>query len=190
MPSDILGLQLDQPGDGVVPTLSSGPSVRWPTVTDLGKRLVGLATGARYRACRSALLRACSPTGWRPRGMLCSPLRYGMVLPSRRVCAGGHVFRCGGLATLAWLFANNPRGARQAREDRAATLYSVGPWGSRTMKQSFASAAGLRGGGPILTNGSMTMFRLGSPPPRIVSGQPGRTDPPGVPKLYACAPCP
>jgi hypothetical protein len=46
MPSDILGLQLDQPGDGVVPTLSSGPSVRRPTVTDLGKRLVGLATGA------------------------------------------------------------------------------------------------------------------------------------------------
>ena len=46
MPSDILGLQLDQPGDGVVPTLSSGPSVRRPTVTDLGKRLDGLAAGA------------------------------------------------------------------------------------------------------------------------------------------------
>ena len=45
------------------------------------------------------------------------------------------------------------------------------------MKQSFASAARLRGGGPILTNGSMTMFGLGSPPPRIVSGQPGKTDP-------------
>jgi hypothetical protein len=42
------------------------------------------------------------------------------------------------------------------------------------MKQSFASAARLRGGGPILTNGSMTMFRLGSPPPRIVIGQPGK----------------
>ena len=39
------------------------------------------------------------------------------------------------------------------------------------MKQSFASAARLRGGGPILTNGSMTMFWLGSPPPRIVIGQ-------------------
>jgi len=36
------------------------------------------------------------------------------------------------------------------------------------MKQPCASAAGLRGSGPILTNGSMTMFRLGSPPPRIV----------------------
>ena len=46
MPGGILGLQRDQLGDGVVPTLSSGPSVRRPTVTDLGKRLVGLATGA------------------------------------------------------------------------------------------------------------------------------------------------
>ena len=47
------------------------------------------------------------------------------------------------------------------------------------MKQSFASTAGLRGGGPILTNGAMTMFWLGSPPPRIMSGQPGRTNPAG-----------
>src|ERR1700684_2268601 len=46
-------------------------------------------------------------------------------------------------------------------------------WG-RTMKKSFASAARLRGGGPILTNGSMTVFWLGSPPPRIVIGQPGK----------------
>ena len=44
------------------------------------------------------------------------------------------------------------------------------------MKQSFASAARLRGSGPILMYGSMTMLRLGSPPPRIVSGQPGRTN--------------
>ena len=42
------------------------------------------------------------------------------------------------------------------------------------MKQPFASAARLRGGGPILTNGSMTMFWLGSPPPRIVIGRPCR----------------
>jgi len=47
------------------------------------------------------------------------------------------------------------------------------------MKQSFASAAGLRGSGPILTNGAMTVFRLGSPPPRIVSGQPDRINPAG-----------
>ena len=44
------------------------------------------------------------------------------------------------------------------------------------MKQSFASAARLRGGGPILTSGSKTMFRLGSPPPRIVGGQPDGSD--------------
>jgi hypothetical protein len=42
------------------------------------------------------------------------------------------------------------------------------------MKQSFASAAKLRGGGPILWNGPMTMLGFGSPPPRIVSGQPGK----------------
>ena len=65
------------------------------------------------------------------------------------------------------------------REGRAPTLFSVAPRGSWTMKQSFASAARVRGGGSILTNGSITMFRLGSPPPRIVSGQPGRTDPAG-----------
>ena len=47
------------------------------------------------------------------------------------------------------------------------------------MKQSFASAARLQGGGPILTNGSMAMFWLGSPPPRIVNSQPNRTNPAG-----------
>ena len=36
-----------------------------------------------------------------------------------------------------------------------------------TMKQPFAPAARLRGGGPILTTVLWTMFRLGSPPPRI-----------------------
>jgi hypothetical protein len=46
MPTDILSLQRDQPGDGVVPTLSTGSSVRRPTVTDLGERLLGLATSA------------------------------------------------------------------------------------------------------------------------------------------------
>jgi hypothetical protein len=46
MPGGILGLQRDQLGDGVVPTLSSGPSVRRPTVTDLGWRLFGLPASA------------------------------------------------------------------------------------------------------------------------------------------------
>lgn len=36
------------------------------------------------------------------------------------------------------------------------------------MMQSFASAAKLRGGGPILNRGSMTMSTIGLPPPRIV----------------------
>lgn len=35
-------------------------------------------------------------------------------------------------------------------KDRAATLYSVGPTSDQTMKQPSASAARLRGGGPIL----------------------------------------
>jgi hypothetical protein len=37
-------------------------------------------------------------------------------------------------------------------KDRAATLYSVDPSEGRTMKQSFASAARLRDGGPLLTS--------------------------------------
>ena len=46
MPSGILGLQRDQPGHGVVPTLRSGPLVRGATITDLGERLLDLTTGA------------------------------------------------------------------------------------------------------------------------------------------------
>jgi hypothetical protein len=45
----LLGLQRDQLGDGVAPALSSGPSVRRPTITDLGKRLLDLAAGAISR---------------------------------------------------------------------------------------------------------------------------------------------
>jgi len=48
---------------------------------------------------------------------------------------------------------NDQRGARyRARFNRATTLYPVGPR-TRTMMQSCASAAKLRGGGPILRNG-------------------------------------
>src|SRR3954465_2415015 len=39
-----------------------------------------------------------------------------------------------------------------------------------TMMQSCASAAKLRGGGPILENGVETMRCFGSPPPRIIIG--------------------
>src|SRR5262245_37952734 len=61
------------------------------------------------------------------------------------------------------------RGARLWRtNNRAATLYSVGRM-TRTMMQSCASAAKLRGGGPILHNGMKTMAfmplcRMGPPP--------------------------
>jgi hypothetical protein len=46
---------------------------------------------------------------------------------------------------------NEPRGAcHPARSDALQTCIRLGPRGTRTMKQSFASAARLRGGGPIL----------------------------------------
>jgi hypothetical protein len=40
------------------------------------------------------------------------------------------------------------------------------------MMQPCASAAKLRGGGPILHRGSAAMLALGSPPPRTVIGGP------------------
>jgi sn-glycerol 3-phosphate transport system ATP-binding protein len=46
---------------------------------------------------------------------------------------------------------SEPRGAcDRARSDALQTCIRLGPRGTRTMKQSFASAARLRGGGPIL----------------------------------------
>ena len=53
-----------------------------------------------------------------------------------------------------------------------------------TMKQPFASATRLRGGGPILTTVVWTMFWLGSPPPRIVIGSPFWREPGWAPKPY------
>ena len=47
-------------------------------------------------------------------------------------------------------------------------LYSVDPMRIRTMMQSYASAAKLRGGGPILNRGAQAMSNIGLPPPRIV----------------------
>jgi hypothetical protein len=38
------------------------------------------------------------------------------------------------------------------------------------MKQSFASATGFRGGGPILVDGAKARVRRGVPPPQIVLG--------------------
>ena len=45
-PSGVFGLQGEQFGDGVVPSLRSGASVRWPAMADAGWRVLGLATSA------------------------------------------------------------------------------------------------------------------------------------------------
>ena len=47
---------------------------------------------------------------------------------------------------------------------------------TRTMMQSYASAAKLRGGGPILPFGMTAMSHLGTPPPRTVVGDPLQAD--------------
>src|SRR4051794_21778110 len=72
----------------------------------------------------------------------------------------------------------------QGADQRATTLYPVGPRPGRTMMQPCASAAGLRGGGPTLNHGAGAMFGDGLPPPRIVIGGPPRTRGP-APKLFA-----
>ena len=61
-----------------------------------------------------------------------------------------------------------PRGARhQARRSRCKLVFGR-PVRIATMMQSCASAAKLRGGGPILNRGSKTMCKVGVPPPRFV----------------------
>jgi hypothetical protein len=45
-PGGVFGLQGEQFGDGVVPSLRSGASVRWPAIADAEWRLLGLPTGA------------------------------------------------------------------------------------------------------------------------------------------------
>src|SRR5246127_1450731 len=52
---------------------------------------------------------------------------------------------------------------------RATTLYSVDPFGIRTMMQSCASTARLLGGGPTLSFGMEAIGAHGLPPPRIIS---------------------
>jgi hypothetical protein len=66
---------------------------------------------------------------------------------------------------------DDQRGARfRARLSRATTLYSVGPR-TRTMMQSYASAAKLRSGGPILLFGIESQGNTsGLRPPRTVIG--------------------
>ena len=66
------------------------------------------------------------------------------------------------------------RGARLGRgESRHKLVFGWTPW-VPTMMQSCASAAKLRGGGPILTCGLQAIFSAGSPPPRIILGSPRR----------------
>src|SRR5258705_2266580 len=84
-----------------------------------------------------------------------------------RLRAGRHA-RCGR--------DDDQRRARfRARINRATTLSSVGPR-TRTMMQPCASAAKLRGGGPILPLGMTAMSHLGTPPPRTVIGDPSQAD--------------
>jgi hypothetical protein len=67
----------------------------------------------------------------------------------------------------------------RARISRATTLYSVGPR-TRTMMQSYASAAKLRSGGPILLFGiGEPRKHAGTPAPRTVIGDPAPADGPG-----------
>jgi hypothetical protein len=100
--------------------------------------------------------------------MHCSPLRNELAMPHHAACRR---FGGDGLAAMPPVESKRTEGSPPwGAEARAANLYSVGPTRDRTMKQTCASAARLRGGGPILTNGSMTMLEIGSPPPRIVIG--------------------
>ena len=98
-----------------------------------------------------------------------TPIRC-VVLPSVAGRRGG----CGGR-----------RGARQLRcvSSRRELVFGR-PRGTRTMMQPCASAAKLRGGGPILHRGSAAMLALGSPPPRTVIGDLPR-ERGGAPKLVA-----
>src|SRR5262249_35569982 len=62
-----------------------------------------------------------------------------------------------------------PRGARhQARAPRHKLVFGRSAR-IATMMQSCASAAKLRGGGPILRRGGKTKSQVGLPPPRSVS---------------------
>src|SRR5208283_865209 len=70
---------------------------------------------------------------------------------------------------------NEPRGARPfARETSRCTLVFGWPVLGPDREAIIRFGGKAPRGGPILTNGSMTVFWLRSPPPRIVIGQPGK----------------
>ena len=99
-------------------------------------------------------------------------LRYRLSLRRRQAVSLRRRARrhAGGVGTM---FEGSPlSGTRRAR---TATLYSVGPirqGRTRTMMHACASAARLRGGGPILDVGAKAMTRHGTPPPRTVIASP------------------
>ena len=73
------------------------------------------------------------------------------------------------------LFRGDLRGARYlARVSRHELVFGRAGLGPLTMMQPCASAAKLRGSGPILSDGSKAMWTLGLPPPRIVIGRQSR----------------
>jgi hypothetical protein len=119
----------------------------------------------------------------RPDPQHCKPARAGAVKVGRHtnlaacsVLARPHLDgfeHAGTLGAIGMTIRGEP--AFRARINRATTLYPVGPK-TRTMMQSCASAAKLRGGGPILFLGMKAMAQTGTPPPRTVIGDPSQAD--------------
>jgi hypothetical protein len=79
-----------------------------------------------------------------------APLDHNLVLT--RPCMGTLLSRliAGLRSPYCQLYSNDPRGARFWARCAPQPCNRLGPRGTWTMKQSFASAARLRGGGPIL----------------------------------------
>jgi hypothetical protein len=77
--------------------------------------------------------------------------------------------------TLVVVGMTRPRGARcRGTRDSCRNLVSGGS-ATRTMMHACASAAKLRGGGPILNGGIEAVDKRGTPPPRTVIASPSRT---------------
>src|SRR3954465_6210440 len=141
--------------------------------------------------------RACPPSGgasWRRSpGSCCAARTAGRTSSTTSGSEGGRVVLMAVAPPIRLLGGVRPVGGRgrrsegsplQGADQRATTLYPVGPRPGRTMMQPCASAAGLRGGGPPLNPGAGALVGDGLPPPRIVIGSPPRTRGP-APKLFA-----
>src|SRR3954471_20403688 len=75
------------------------------------------------------------------------------------------------LVAISWserlkLSRDGPRGARHQARTSRHELVSGGSGRTPTTMQSSASAAKLRGGGPVLNRGTKAMRNTGLPPPR------------------------